>query len=163
MNRIGDGRVLLEEIRVTVQEQPELFGGKGHASDLLWLLPANDRGFAYTRSIFLSRLLVVTDDDFKELVETGTEVVTRIKLNGLGTTKRLKKEDHPDLSAEDLEGNLFVEELIPPETLFVCPLRAATDTSHIPLPPVVRLGGDETIGRGLTHVTRVPARNAGKR
>lgn len=151
------GEVLLEEIRLTVKESPDLFGDGGLLRHLLRLLPADDRGFAYTRRIFLSRLLVVTDQDFRELVETGTEVVTRIKLNALGTTTNLVADEHPELTAkEDLQGNLFVEELVPPETLFACALRTASDPAGLldSLPALVRLGGDETIGRGLTHVTR---------
>jgi CRISPR-associated protein Cmr4 len=151
------GEVLLEEIRLTVKESASLFGKDGLLKHLLKLLPSDDRGFAYTRQIFLDRLLVVTDQDFRELVETGTEVVTRIKLNALGTTTNLVAKEHPELTVkEDLQGNLFVEELVPPETLFACALRSAADPAGLldSLPALIRLGGDETIGRGLTHVTR---------
>jgi CRISPR-associated protein Cmr4 len=148
------GDVLLEEIRVEVKAQTDWFGKGTFLSRLLDLLPPAEKGFTYTREIFRERLLIVTDDDFKELVETGTEVVTRIKLNYLGTTENLKAQDHPGKSKEDLEGNLFVEELVPPETLFACGLRAdpksADALDH--LPEIIRLGGDETIGRGVTHV-----------
>ena len=58
------------------------------------------------------------------MVEIGTEVLTRIKLNALGTTTDLKEGEHPEIEGADRQGNLFVEEVVPPETLFVCALRA---------------------------------------
>jgi CRISPR/Cas system CMR subunit Cmr4 (Cas7 group RAMP superfamily) len=156
----------LEEVLVQVKPRTDLFGPKGLLGRLLALIPPADRGFGYTRQIFLDRLLVVTDRDFQELAETGTEVVTRIKLNLHGTTATLERDQHPDLPAdasdEELKGNLFVEELVPPETLFACALREAAGSTDLldPVPALVRIGGDETIGRGLTHVMLV--RSAGK-
>lgn len=155
-----EGEVLLEEMRVEKKVHAELFG-KGPESlpnRLLELIPNGDRGFGYTRKLFPKRLLVVRDEDFRELVEIGTEVVTRIKLNGLGTTARLSADEAPEgFSKYDLEGNLFVQELVPPETLFACPLRApgvpAELVGAFAERPIVRIGGDETIGRGVTHLT----------
>lgn len=157
------GAVLLEEIRLTKTPAPDFFSkspGSG-LQLLLGLLPDAGRGFAYTRSIFGDRLLIVPDDDFKELVETGTEVITRIKLNALGTTATLEAERHPDLSDFDRQGNMFVEEVVPPEALFLAPLRGSNGPLRLILTqalrsrPVIRLGGDETIGRGVTHLTLV--------
>lgn len=161
-----EGEVLLEEIRLEKKPSPAFFA---KATDqaasgldlLLGLLPGADRGFAYTRSIFGDRLLIVSDADFKELVETGTEVITRIKLNALGTTATLEKEKYPDLSEYDRQGNMFVEEVVPPEALFLAPLRGSDGPWRPKLvhalnaQPVIRLGGDETIGRGVTHLTFV--------
>ena len=125
------------------------------------LLPTADRGFAYTREIFPDRLLIVTDDVFQELVDVATEVVTRIKLNALGTTTSIPPGEHPEIEKTDREGNLFVQELVPPETLFLCPLRALEGESgfseHAAKLRVIRLGGDETIGRGVTHAAWVDA------
>lgn len=171
------GAVLLEEIRLERRPRPAFFGngheGKAEESGapsgfdlILELLPAAGHGFAHTRRVFAERLLVVGDADFKELVEIGTEVVTRIKLNALGTTRNLKPEELPGYDAEtssrgDLEGNLFVEELVPPETLFLAPLRAIGASPEVTAAladlAVIRLGGDETIGRGVTHVTYLTA------
>lgn len=163
--KAGREQILLEEIRVELQPAQGFFGEKGGLTRLLRLLPVN--GFEYIRQILPYRFLVVSDEDFKELVETGTEVLTRIKLNAFGTTTSRKMED---LSAEDrerikspsdLQGNMFVEEVVPPETLFVAPLRAAVDpqdlVAALEKKNVIRLGGDETIGRGVTHMTFVPA------
>lgn len=139
------GRVLLEEIVLTKKPSTRLFGDNGALGRLLDFLPSDKQGFAYTRSVFLDRLLVCSDADFKELVTIGTEVLTRIKIDEkTGTT-----------SGE--HGNMFVEEVVPPETLFFCTLRAArSDVLNLDLlPGILRLGGDETIGRGLTHVASV--------
>lgn len=136
------GQVLLEEIVLTKKPSAPLFGDKGALHRLLDLVPPGEQGFAYTRSVFLDRLLICSDADFRELVTTGTEMLTRIKLDEVtGTT-----------SGE--HGNMFVEEIVPPETLFFCALRAArSDVMRLEqLPSILRLGGDETIGRGLTHV-----------
>lgn len=114
------------------------------ARALLRLIP-NTQEFSYLTTIFADRLLVLRDEDFQEIVETGTEVLTRIKLNSQGTTATLTETDR---------GNMFVEELVPSDTLFLAPLRGDRSfRDH--LPPLIRLGGDETVGRGLTHVVAV--------
>ena len=139
------GPVLLEEITVTKGQSDALFGKDGTLNRLLDLIPRDNRGFEYTRSILLDRLLVVSDADFTELVKTGTEVLTRIKLDEVTGTTSGKS------------GNMFVEEVVPPETLFFCALRSAAP-GVLPvddIPELLRIGGDETIGRGLTHVATV--------
>jgi CRISPR-associated protein Cmr4 len=162
----GDGKdVLLEEIVLKKKADPAFFDGTASSGlqILLSLLP--DRpAFEYTRRIFGERLLIVTDETFKELVETGTEILTRIKLNFLGTTADLDPADLPEdergRPESDDKGNLFVEEVVPPETLFLAPLRTGELEDSITSPlkklQVIRLGGDETVGRGVTRVTFRP-------
>jgi len=155
----GDQEVLLDEVRLEKRPHADL---AQWAADLLDLLPDEAKGFAYTRKLFPDHLVVVSDEDFKELIQVGTEVVTRIKLNYLGTTVNLDSKEHPDdKKSEDLQGNMFVEEVVPPETLFLCPLRALEEPSQLvdALPPVVRIGGDESIGRGVTHLKYLAARS----
>jgi CRISPR-associated protein Cmr4 len=140
-------RLLLEEIAVTTAAEAALFGEKGSIARVLSLLPPANHGFEYTRSVFLKRFLVLHDDDFAELVNSATEVVTRIKLNKAGTTGTTPDGDR---------GNMFVEELVPPETLFAAPLRGDAEfltACEIAKIKSVRFGGDETIGRGVTHLT----------
>jgi len=159
--------VLLEEIRLKKASNPDFFKEDGPLGHLLKLLPSGET-FDYTRKLFARQLLVVSDHDFKELVETGTEVLTRIKLNFLGTTRTLKREKLADEESQkasdiDLQGNLFVEEVVPPETLFLAALRGGETAGDlvkaIQARPVIRFGGDETIGRGITHVTLFERRN----
>lgn len=158
-----EGDVLLEELRVKKVAEPAFFadGGASGINVLLGLLPGAGRGFEYTRGLFKDRFLILSDEDFKELAQTATDVVTRIKLNAYGTTRTIKKEEDPDLSDFGRQGNLFVEEVLPPESLFVAALRGVDTHSDklraaLGKRPVVRLGGDETIGRGITHLTFVP-------
>lgn len=156
------GDVLLEEIRVARKALPGFFGPEGGIEQIRKLLPAGDH-FGYTREIFAKRLLILTDADFKELVETGTEVLTRIKLNFLGTTQTLKEKDLPEQDQgrppSDYKGNMFVEEVVPPETLFLASLRGGDAGGQLKealkKQKIIRLGGDETIGRGVTHATFV--------
>ncbi len=154
----GNGDVLLDEVRLAKRPQAEL---TQWSAALLDLLPDDSKGFAYTRKLFPDHLVVTADEDFKELIQVGTEVVTRIKLNYLGTTVTLEAKDHPGKSSEELQGNMFVEEVVPPETLFLCPLRALEEPKDLltTLPAVVRIGGDESIGRGVTHVKYLAARS----
>jgi len=139
----SEGKVLLEEIVVEEKRSP-LFDNNGCLCELLDLLPSSET-FGYTRKIFLERLLIVTNEDFKLLIDTGTEVLTRIKLNDKGTT-----------------GNMFVEEVVPPETLFLVPLRAIAQSGFDmeKIPKVIRVGGDETIGRGVMHVSTITIKGA---
>jgi CRISPR-associated protein Cmr4 len=163
-----DESVLLEEIRLTATPGSDFFGDASSAlGKLLEILPSG-KSFEYTRKLFARRLLIVSDADFKELVETGTEVLTRIKLNFHGTTRTIKREtltpeESQEASDVDLQGNLFVEEVLPPETLFLTTLRAGGQAEELVTAlkqrPVIRLGGDETIGRGVTHVTFFDRRN----
>jgi CRISPR-associated protein Cmr4 len=157
----SSGEVLLEELRLEKRELPGAFTTV--ATALTKLLPGDDRGFQHTRKVFPDRLLVVTNDAFRELTEVATEVVTRIKLNALGTTTNIPRDEHKEIKGADREGNLFVQELMPPETLFLSALRAIEGeegfADHAGKLRVIRLGGDETIGRGVTHVTWVTAVN----
>lgn len=150
--------VLLDEVRL--EKKPHAYLAQWAAA-LLDLLPDDAKGFAYTRQLLPDRLVVACDEDFKELIQVGTEVVTRIKLNYLGTTVNLDAKEHKDKKPEDLQGNMFVEEVVPPETLFLCPLRALEEPRHLvdALPPVIRIGGDESIGRGVTHLKYLAARS----
>ncbi len=157
------GEVLLEELRIEkVQGSPFFAGGGASGIDIiLGLIPDAGRGFEYTRNLFANRLLILSDEDFKELAQTATDVITRIKLNAHGTTRTIPKDEEAELSDFDRQGNLFVEEVLPPESLFVAALRgeagsANTLRTSLVERPVVRLGGDETIGRGVTHLTFVP-------
>lgn len=145
--------ISLEEVVVSLEAKPALFEDKvaSPLGALKSLLPAAASHFAYIHEILPTHLVIVHDDILKELVETGTEVVTRIKLNSVGTTARVSDTD---------SGNLFVEELVPPDALFFAPLRAPgkADESFVQAiqnRKLIRLGGDETIGRGVTHLTYV--------
>lgn len=151
----AEGEILLEELRLVGRPWPDFYDATGSGlPSLLALLPGHG-DFTYTRSIFSDRLLVVGDGDFRELTETGTEILTRIKLTGLGTTTNLKDGEHEEITGADRQGNMFVQEVVPPDTLFVSPLRAhqppADFVTALEALTTLRIGGDETVGRGITH------------
>ncbi len=150
--------LLLEDLRVEAVPNAEFFADDSSPiHHLLALLPAGDE-FAYSKRLFARRLLIVSNTDFQTLVQTCTHAVTRIQLNAWGTTGEI-----PEAEAEaekippsERRGNLFVEELVPPETLFLSVLRASQPPAGLCAAfgqmPVIRLGGGETIGRGVTHL-----------
>ena len=99
-----------------------------------------------------SHLVVLHDDDFTHFVRHATEVVARV---GLDYERKTVK-----------QGALFYEEFVPAETLFYCVVLASASRRdghgksaddilkylHDKLPPILQIGGDETIGKGLCAV-----------
>jgi CRISPR-associated protein Cmr4 len=137
------GEVLLEDVVVSMSSTPKA-GAESLLALLQQLLPMQ-ASFNYTRSIFPKRIAAVCDEDFGWLVESATEVVTRIKL------------DEKTHTTSGDGGNMFNEELVPRDALFLSVLRELTPQTvkEFPLeklPETIRLGGDETIGRGVTWV-----------
>lgn len=142
-NPSGDlkGEALFEDLAVSLTDAPQ-----DVLAAIEQLLPEN-AAFEYTRSIFRRRLAAVSDEDFEWLVESATEVVTRI---------RLDEETH---TTSGDRGNMFNEELVPRDAIFACVVRELKrdGTNAFPfaqIPETIRLGGDETIGRGVTWVKR---------
>lgn len=134
-----EGDVLLEEIVVSARKDQQSI-----LAPLVDLLPSSS-DFAYTRKCFSERLFAISDADFGTIVETGTEIVTRIRLDEVTGTTTGKN------------GQMFNEEIVPRDALFVTVLRELSNSSpKFPassIPPVIRLGGHETIGRGVTWVS----------
>lgn len=105
-----------------------------------------------TRARIVSRLVVVPNHDFHHFVKTGTQVAARIKLN---TNKTTGGGEH----GGDEGGNLWYEETVPPEALFVAFVRARTASSEKLFDEWIwrkagaefttQIGGNETVGQGL--------------
>jgi len=134
------GQITLEDQLVTAE------GGldDGIINAFKDLLPA-DETFDYTRALLKDRLLVVSDAYFRDFVRSATQVVTRIRIDqDTGTVAK---------------GAYFIQELIPADTIFISSIRGSgTDEAKDYIGwlgkrdnSVIRLGGDETIGRGITH------------
>lgn len=102
-----------------------------------------------------THLAVLSDTDFQHVVKTGTEIVTRIKLNEQKTTT-------------GGEGNMWTEEFLPSDCLFyslllAMPTRKTGGTwqgqdvvnfvKDTVKPEILQIGGDETVGRGWMRVT----------
>jgi CRISPR-associated protein Cmr4 len=99
-----------------------------------------------------SHLVVLYDDDFTHFARHATEIVARV---GLDYERKTVK-----------SGALFYEEFLPAETLFYSVVLASSSrrdghdrsASEIlrylrdNMPPVLQIGGDETIGKGLCSV-----------
>ncbi|WP_428937273.1 type III-B CRISPR module RAMP protein Cmr4 [Fontivita pretiosa] len=105
-----------------------------------------------TQKRLMSHLVVLHDDDFTHFVRHATEVVARV---GLDYERKTVK-----------TGALFYEEFLPAETLFYSVVLASASRREGPsksaadilkylgenLPPILQIGGDETIGKGLCAV-----------
>jgi CRISPR-associated protein Cmr4 len=105
-----------------------------------------------TQKRLQSHLVILHDDDFTHFVRHATEVVARV---GLDYERKTVK-----------TGALFYEEFLPAETLFysVVLTNASRRDGHAKnsgdimkylhdnLPPILQIGGDETIGKGLCAV-----------
>lgn len=110
------------------------------------------RGDKFTPRRFEPHLVVLHDDDFTYFVRHATEVVARV---GLDYERKTVK-----------RGALFYEEFLPVETLFYSLVLASPsrreghgksareilDYLRGKIPPVLQIGGDETIGKGLCAV-----------
>lgn len=112
-----------------------------------------------TRNRLKSHLVVLDDDAFTHFVRHATEVTARIALDYERKTAKGKA--------------LFYEEFLPAETLFYSlvlaspsrreehPKPAKDILTYLSnnLPPVLQIGGDETIGKGLCSVRFDTGRN----
>ncbi len=119
----------------------------------------NDR---FTPQRIKGHLVILHDDDFTHFVRHATEVVARV---GLDYERKTVK-----------SGALFYEEFLPAETLFYSVVlanpsrrerhdktaREMLDYLRGNLPPVLQIGADETIGKGLCAV-RLDANEEGAR
>lgn len=105
-----------------------------------------------TRERMKMHLAILHDDDFTHFVRHATEVVARV---GLDYDRKTVK-----------QSALFYQEFLPPETIFYSlvlaeesrrkgtAMTAAEVLNYVrdAMPPVLQIGGDETIGKGLCAV-----------
>jgi len=147
---VRDNNVVLEDAVLTGAGDCSDWAGK--LSQLLFPNAADDD---YWKSKFEKSLVVLSDTDFGDLVQRGTEVITRIRINtGTGTVER---------------GGLWTEEHLPADTIMYSlalvgkPTRNGCNKSaqeswealhEQVLAKCSRLqfGGDETTGKGLVRL-----------
>jgi CRISPR-associated protein Cmr4 len=153
-------KILLEEFEYNAKPCSRLDElGKWIADRLI----PKDQTYAYWRKLAQSCLVLVSDNDFRDFVRHGTEIVTRVKLS-------------PSKTVES--GALWTEENLPSDTLLYCfaaswdPARdvaagvvGARDVAErfaelITKVPVLQVGGKETVGRGFVAVTLAGGNNA---
>jgi CRISPR-associated protein Cmr4 len=140
---VDGNKIILEEFEFTrIQE----------ADDVAKWVAEHAVADQATQERIKSHLVVLHDDDFTHFVRHATEVLARV---GLDYERKTVK-----------TGALFYEEFLPPETLFYSiviaegsrrkgtPLKADAVVTYVKdkLPPVLQIGGDETIGKGLCSV-----------
>ena len=135
-----DGHLVLEELEFRCS------GSSRETADWVASHAVNDDA---TSKRLRRHLVVLHDDDFTWFVRHATEVVARVGLDS--ETKTAKS------------GALFYEEFLPPETLFYSLVLAQASRNQDvdrassrmlallreSIPPVLQVGADETIGRGL--------------
>jgi len=122
---------------------------------------ANNDIYLFWREKLENNLVILSDDDFKQFVTTSTEVITRIMIDG--TTGVVK------------EGALWTEEYLPQDSILysivmASPLRVENKNKGIfqgnndneeaknvidffekGLPEIIQIGGNQTLGKGLTR------------
>lgn len=160
---LADGVAVLEEFAFTNRTEPNV--AKLAAWLALYALPAGAE-FEWWREGLKKRLIVLSNDDFRDFTLHATEVLTRIRL--VPDTKTVQ------------QGALWTEEHLPPESLLYAPARATrlrVNKDDKPdalkgggtaegeaaavldwignadnIPHRFQLGGDETVGRGLVSL-----------
>jgi CRISPR-associated protein Cmr4 len=139
---VGDKKVILEEYTFNVDKNGNV--------DALATTLANYLGILETD--LKAKLIILPDDDFKDFVNLSTEVITRTKIdNATGTVAT---------------GALFTEEFLPAESVMYSlvmahdEFRANSDFTanevmnffDTHLPRIVQIGGNATLGKGLTQL-----------
>lgn len=154
----ADSPLLIDGDHLVLEEFD--FTRKGDVSAIADWLALRATDDAETRARIKSHLVVLNDDDFTHFARYATEVAARIGLDYERKTVKAKA--------------LFYEEFLPAETLFYALAiaeksrrkdqelggRAVLGFVRDHLPPLVQIGGDETIGKGLCAVRLVGANGA---
>ncbi|MTI60233.1 MAG: type III-B CRISPR module RAMP protein Cmr4 [Firmicutes bacterium] len=100
-------------------------------------------------------LVILSDEDFIELISLNREIVTRNRIGDDGITK---------------EGGLFTEEYLPAESILYTLLLVngiINDTQNLikkyksDFPRILQIGGDSTIGKGIVKVKICNPSNGG--
>ncbi len=150
----ADHRLTLEEF--TYDADDSAAAGQ-IAEDLARTLLPEGAEYAPWRERLPRQLVILPDDDFRDFLQTSTEVVARIRVDSATGTAR--------------GGGLWYEEHIPPETVFYAlalaspPRRPGGNGAGQPRTSAdvlrsltdlrldrLQVGGDETVGRGIVKV-----------
>jgi CRISPR-associated protein Cmr4 len=141
---INNDTIVLEEYSFKVKKDPTSSAFARWISELLF----TSESMKFWKEKLITDLVVLSNDDFKDMVNLFTEVITRIKIdNNTGTVEK---------------GALFTEEFLPQESILYSLVMAsdefkkggkqANEMIEIfkkDLSPVFQLGGNATLGKGL--------------
>jgi len=141
---IDNNSVILEEYQIDIQKDVNT----QQIADFLATELNNDE--------IKEKLIILSDDDFKDFITLSTEVITRTKIdNEKGTVK---------------DGMLFTEEYLPSETIMYSMALASPAMVNITqiqdlksddevmefftsiVPPIMQIGGNATIGKGIVAI-----------
>lgn len=143
-------KLILEELSFEIDNGAKVDEVQKYYSSIEKLLPSNDV-FSGTRDRLNKLLFVISNNDFKHLVNHATQVTAR---NNLDDEKKTSK-------------NLWYEETIPSETLFytlLLAMKPRTKDSNITngnkimeelrkvIKDYIQIGGNETLGMGWCAV-----------
>lgn len=159
---IGEKNYVLEEYTFSKATKSELKIGEKPLAD--WLAE-NLFTAGFWQDKAKKDILILSDNDFKDFVNLSTEVITRIKINNdTGTVQ---------------DGALFTEEYLPAESVLYSLVLASPEfmkkgeirvgkkadtmmdffTSTLTKLPIVQLGGNATLGKGLLRTKIVSPAN----
>jgi len=152
-------RVILEEF--SFEAIPE---GKDRANELARWFAENafpkDSVYGYWREEIKRKLAILSDDDFTSFVQFSTEVITRIKIEDETGTVKAGPWDEEYLPAETLLYSMAlatdpkVEQNKRPNDLKdASGVLEFVEREILNRVTIVQLGGDETVGRGITRMT----------
>ena len=145
------GKVVLEEYSYTPRQDENVAGIAGWLAENA--LPVGEE-YDYWRKKLARSLVILPENDFRDFTQHGTEIVTRIRIED--ETKTVAK------------GALWTEENLPADTLLYAAIYAneptnkqdGINTADDVLKFIkddlglerLQLGGNESVGRGLTAV-----------
>lgn len=141
---VNNNKVYLEDLDLTVEEDA-VKEGDGTTKAIAEGLAAQLFEETTARRQFTERFAIVSDELFSFLSENGTEIAARIALDEeTGTTS-------------GSGGNLWYEEAVPAETLFVGAALCTNGSEPAEvLKPItakpIQVGGNASVGRGLCRV-----------
>ncbi|MCR6544718.1 type III-B CRISPR module RAMP protein Cmr4 [Dehalobacterium formicoaceticum] len=153
---VRDDKVILEEytFKVNHKEDEQCTALTQWLSEIL--LP-DVKEFKTLKEKIRKDIIVLSNDEFRDFVQWSTEVITRTKINNeTGTVA---------------DGALFTEEFLPAETVLYALAMAAPvfnpeksvlsdgegavmEFFQTYLPQILQIGGDATIGKGITRVEK---------
>ena len=146
--RVVTAKIVLEDDEYEVSSPPKM---KMLVEAVQGLFP-NDEAYKFFRDRLVTHLMLLSDSDLMRLTISGTDVVTRNRLNEQKTTT-------------GGGGNMWVQEYVPSDAFFYSIVLATSSrksTSSLPTGKDVlkaahgmisrlnhlQIGGDETVGRG---------------
>lgn len=150
---VQDTSIVVEDFCFALKEDGRDKVGKLADWLATYALPS---GLEYWREKLETDLVLIRNDDFAYLVETCTEVITRVKLGEAGTVEA-GPWDEEHLPSESLlyTATLAARPKAKNGTSTITDAQSVLDflkTSLVEKAPVTQFGGDETVGRGLVRM-----------